>query len=466
MLLEQINKEDIAKVITYSQNIDNPKIDELLENWANAKKEISSKFLEGKTHYTFPEKVQFHLSQEAKSDRLVSFIEFIANIFNDYSHPLVRFLSKLSSDEFFLNTLSTDYIIDAKENKKIQAGTKIIKSFKYFIDEEKLLRDLQNKASELIQENKVEGYLTFSIHPLDFLSSSENTYNWRSCHALDGEYRAGNLSYMCDQGTMIVYLAPEDKVKLPHFPEDVPWNSKKWRVLLHFGESLDVCFAGRQYPFFSPGALDCLFNIFSENMVPHYVSWGCGYTHREKWLGWYDDYITEFNNNNGRDVGLSDGWCVINSGIFNIRNIVSDAENSRHFNDVLRSSCYEKPYYMFRHYWNNENISIKVGSEVMCLHCGQAPIDGDDSMMCHECECQYGTSDSDAYRTCDCCGTRFWHEEGYWVGEDDCVCPNCVETQTFVCESCGVRVFNSEKHWDKKKEGYICNYCHNFEEEE
>ena len=28
----------------------------------------------------------------------------------------------------------------------------------------------------------------------DYLSLSENAFNWRSCHALDGEYRAGNLS--------------------------------------------------------------------------------------------------------------------------------------------------------------------------------------------------------------------------------------------------------------------------------
>ena len=32
-LLEKINKEDICKVIAYSQNIENPQIDKLLDNW-------------------------------------------------------------------------------------------------------------------------------------------------------------------------------------------------------------------------------------------------------------------------------------------------------------------------------------------------------------------------------------------------------------------------------------------------
>lgn len=84
----------------------------------------------------------------------------------------------------------------------------------------------------LIQEDKVTGILCLSIHPLDYLSLSENTYNWRSCHALDGEYRAGNLSYMMDNTTVVCYLKGEDEAELPHFPAEVKWNSKKWRMLL------------------------------------------------------------------------------------------------------------------------------------------------------------------------------------------------------------------------------------------
>ena len=107
-----------------------------------------------------------------------------------------------------------------------------------------------------IQENKVTGTLCFSVHPLDFLSSSENNYNWRSCHALDGEYRAGNLSYMLDKSTIICYLKGAEKVKLPLFPEYIPWNNKKWRVLLHFSENWDIIFAGRQYPFESEEGIE------------------------------------------------------------------------------------------------------------------------------------------------------------------------------------------------------------------
>ena len=460
-LLEQIDKKDIERVIAYSQDIASPKVDELLLNWATAKAEISHRYLNGKTSYTYPSLVHFELSEQSKRERL---IDFISNIFDDYYHPLVKFLNSLSVDEFYSNRLNEDYVIELPTEKKISHGTKVVKSFKYFIEEEKLLQDLQNKASELIQENKIEGYLTFSIHPLDFLSSSENTYNWRSCHALDGEYRAGNLSYMCDRGTMIVYLSGTEQMRLPHFPPNVLWNSKKWRVLLHFDQSLDICFAGRQYPFFSPGGLDTIFNIFTNEMVPYCSGWGFHEHKREKWVGWFNDYIESFdyrNSNHSASFEIG-GYCVINGGIYDKFQIVQDAPNSLHFNDVTRSSCYDRPYYMFKRYWGKmTDINFLVGSAVKCLRCGEELIRGDDSMMCPECECKYGNSNSDAYRVCDCCGSRFWYEEGTWIGEDDFVCDNCYHKETFTCEDCGERYYNADKHWNEELSGYICTHCHN-----
>ena len=120
-----------------------------------------------------------------------------------------------------------------------------------FEEDEKTLSAMQDYASTVIQENKITGKLCISVHPLDYLSSSENTYKWKSCHSLNGEYRAGNLSYMCDTSTIICYIKGEEEAKLPNFPSDVLWNSKKWRVLLNISDYKDIVFAGRQYPFSS-----------------------------------------------------------------------------------------------------------------------------------------------------------------------------------------------------------------------
>ena len=463
-LLTQMSKEDFDKVISYSQNIPAPQTTELLTNWSQAKRDIVERFLNGKIQYTYPEKVRFELNEQSKNERLNHFEDYVINLFDNYSHPLAKFLRTITIEEFYANSILEDYIISERDNKKIQKGSKIVKSFKYFIEDKQLLADLQNKASEIIQENKVEGYLTFSVHPLDFLSSSENTYNWRSCHALDGEYRAGNLSYMCDRGTMMVYLSGEEKVKLPHFPEDVLWNSKKWRMLLHFDQDLDVCFAGRQYPFFSPGALEKVFEIFSNNMATMERTWGNG-PQREKWLGWYNDYIEKFaSQETGREVHFEDDrYYVMNGCICDKYETVLDAPNSLHFNDIIRSSCYTKPYYMYKSYYHHTPSIFRIGAAVKCLCCGEAIINGDDSMMCSDCECEYGNSDSDEYRTCDCCGARFYYEDAWWVG-DDIICPNCADRETFICDECEDRYYNSEKHYYNGQ--YICDHCLADKEEE
>lgn len=457
-LLEQINKKDFDRVVSYSQDIPAPQTTELLNKWSVAKRDIAIKFLKGKTHYTHPDKVRFELNTEAKEERLNHFEEYIVNLFDNYSHPLARFLRNLSTEEFYANSLLNDYTILEKDDKKIPSGSKVVKSFKYFIDDIKLLADLQNKASAIIQENKVEGYLTFSIHPLDFLSSSENTYNWRSCHSLDGEYRAGNLSYMGDRGTMMVYLSGEEKVKLPHFPEDVPWNSKKWRMLLHFDENFEVCFAGRQYPFFSPGALEKIFEVFSQYINPYETNmWGVV---QNPWSPWCNDYIEKYvNQATGREVFFDEGqYYVINGCICNKYNLVKDAPNSLHFNDITRSSCYTRPYYMFKSYYQCSPKEFMIGSEVTCLRCGQQLINGDDSMMCSDCECEYGDSDSDDYCTCNCCGRRFYYDDAYWI-DDEAICPQCAETQSFICDDCGGRYFNDEQYYVEDI-GYVCGYCY------
>lgn len=464
-LEELIDKEQIRKVIAYSQDIENPKIDNLIADWAKAKSEIFNRFFYDKLIYTYPEKIAFDLGESIKDERYGSFIEYVINILNSMHHPLFTFLSHVTCDEFYNNCLDGEYIISLRDNKRIPKGAKVIKSFKYFIDDEELLHDLQNKASELIQENKIEGYLTFSIHPLDFLSSSENTYNWRSCHSLDGEYRAGNLSYMCDQSTVMVYLHPGPHDELPHFPKDVLWTNKKWRMLLHFNTTLEACFAGRQYPFFTAGALDKVFQVFSEEIVPYEFSWG-GPVRREKWFGWYNDYLNSARRDDGTEVTIDDNrYFIMNQGIYDRYTVVQDVPMSKHFNDVLRSSCYDKPYYMFKRYLGPfEKLLFSVGAPVSCLYCGEAVINGDDTMMCSECECEFGNSESDEYRTCDCCGTRFYYDEGYWVGDEENVCPNCAEHNTFICGRCGERHYNMNKHWSNKLQEYICDYC--FEEEE
>ena len=467
-MIEPKLKSDVSEVIRYSQNIENPMIDKLLEDWLKAKTPLMNKFFNGGVSYRSEEKITFELNDESKSERYDCFIEYVGNLIG-WNDKFIRYLQSLDTEEFYQNSLFRDYIMP--DNKKIQKGTKIVKSFKYFISDEKLLHDIQSKASEIIQENKVEGYLTFSVHPLDFLSSSENCFNWRSCHSLDGEYRAGNLSYMCDSSTIICYLQTGEDVKLPNFPENVPWNNKKWRMLLHFNTDFDIVFAGRQYPFTSPGALEKIREVMLSLLFTQPDPYLPYYTFsKPKWSHWHNDYLSDFQyKEHGEDdaSGIeNDKYIVINRGVWNINKIVKDADNSRHFNDIIRSSCYTQPYYMFEKCWYpHHDIKFKIGSEVTCLYCGEHTIDSYDTMMCPNCECAHGNSDSEEYCTCDCCGARFYEGNGYWIGEEH-ICSNCYETQCFTCEGCSDIFYNDEKYWDEDSKKFLCECCYKDKSDE
>jgi hypothetical protein len=192
-------KEQFKAVISYSQNIPDPKVDYLFREWESNKARFIKRF--GGLIYEHPTQVEFTLDPKEKLTRAMEFANSVSDAYNNSA--LAEFIDE-NLDTFFENKVSRTM------GQKIPEGMKLIKAFKFFESDKSTLRSIQDYASQLIQENKIKGTLCFSVHPLDFLSSSENTYNWRSCHALDGEYRAGNLSYMVDDTTFMVYLKGAD----------------------------------------------------------------------------------------------------------------------------------------------------------------------------------------------------------------------------------------------------------------
>ena len=180
--------------------------DDLLDKWYEGK-QYFIKCWNGKLIWEYPTPITFKIGSKEKSSL---FNEFLAYIASYDSNGLYRFLCRQGVDAFYSNKVVYDIV--GNNDKKVCAGAKLIKAFKHFETDPKLLDMFQTRASMMIQEDKIEGILCLSVHPLDYLSSSENTYNWRSCHALNGDYAAGNYSYMVDDSTVICYLRGVDGV--------------------------------------------------------------------------------------------------------------------------------------------------------------------------------------------------------------------------------------------------------------
>ena len=447
MVISEIQeiKEQFIKVIEFSQDLQDITVDSLFDNWLEAKRDIIEAF-DGKLIYEVPEKVSFHLDDAVRKVNFSNFVDNINNVFQN--KKLVDFLSA-NEEGFYTNTVPATY---QNEDIKVPQGMKLVKAFKYFEKDQNLLTELQNQASQIIQEDKIEGRLCFSVHPLDYLSVSLNTYNWRSCHALDGDYRSGNLSYMIDKSTIVCYLKGENDAILPLFPNDVPWNSKKWRVLLCLSDHWEMIFAGRQYPFSSKSGLD----LVRQYLLPALK------IDNHQMTEWKNDYVTEYTDNNtGEKYKLAENYLPYYGELHKISSIIID-KDIFHFNDLLRSSCYLTPYYMFKHdYWwyETERLpQVNVGGEVKCLRCGKKRIACPDVMICPDCidDINY---DPDEQLTCDCCGGAI--RNGNWQEvQGETICGRCIENECFVCDRCGEIHFNTNKKYDRKYDEYICTWCY------
>ena len=390
-------QEQFNKVIKYSQNLDEVNSDDLFDRWFEAKRDFIESF-GGNLIVELPKKVTFDLTEKEKRKRIEDFLTMV-----DYNYgngELAQFID-IQKEGFYQNEVISEFYTG---DTKIPKGMKLLKAFKFFVNDEKTLEEIQNAASMIIQEDKVSGYLCLSVHPLDFISASENCHKWHSCHALDGEYRAGNLSYMVDKNTIMCYLrAEKPDYKLPNFPESVPWNSKKWRVWIYVSNDWDMLFAGRQYPFSSKAGLDF---AKKEIIEPALKTFFTDFTNQ------YFSARVDFTRNGKElmDHESVKGKLMIVDGEMRKMNgdIVKNANGSLAFNDLLCSSTYVKPYYAYRvverEHWLvgkrqwlglkcTESDKFIIGGKVKCLCCGKNYLENNNSVICNDCWDKYNDND-------------------------------------------------------------------------
>jgi hypothetical protein len=433
------------KVIKYSQGF-TPDTDSLFQRWYEAKQHIINAW-HGNLIVELEEPIYFTPSEDDKKRAIGRFDEWLYH--NGRNDALRAFILE-NYEGFYDNLVIHDY--QYAPDKTIPKGMKLAKAFKYFISDEDFLAKVQNKMSAIIQESKVCGKLCLSVHPLDFLSSSENTYNWRSCHALDGEFRCGNLSYMVDSCTVMCYLRGADNVELRGFGPDVPWNSKKWRMLMFFSEDGDHIMAGRQYPFFCKSALDKVLKLWCATK-------GCSAGEWTNWTNWNIDHC-EVDDDRWNDIYLRDRYVVMHERLHKMHTIVKDADHSLHFNDLLNSSCYV-PYYTYREVYHvDSKPRWIIGGAVDCLCCGDALLYDGERMCCSDCD----EDQCEDIEYCHCCGSRIYNfdEAAYSDNYEAWICNHCRSSAGHCCAECGEWFFDGDLHYDQENNVYRCYGCYSL----
>ena len=260
-----------------------------------------------------------------------------------------------------------------------------------------------------------------------------------------------------DPNTVICYLKAEKNAVLPRFPEDVLWNSKKWRVLFFFSNDETMLFAGRQYPF----TADAGINKIKDEILP---AIGMG-----RWTPFYRDEIRRYKDTYSDTSFSLPSLIPIGKQAIQKTTLIKDNPNTLHYNDLLKSSCYI-PVWSYRHnpnYWKDKSTGMtsddtrfNIGRECICPVCGKELIIYTESMACPECSNKYDFDDSE-YIICDCCGRTTWTDNIIYLPfSDEGVCPDCFNREMAECRSCGARDYPTIIRYRAGNKQCLCPNCY------
>lgn len=119
-------------------------------------------------------------------------------------------------------------------------------------------------------KKKATGTLCLSIHPLDYITMSDNENGWDSCMnwVNAGCYRIGTVEMMNSPAVVVAYLKSHKPMRF----YDSEWNSKKWRNLFIVDKDFITGIKGYPYqdPYLDETCIDILMDLAEKNLSYRY----------------------------------------------------------------------------------------------------------------------------------------------------------------------------------------------------
>lgn len=414
-------QKSFEDILVFSQDYPFPlNSEQLIKQWYEAKNFFIKTF-NGETIIRTKEKITIHLTEEQRNKEFKNFVDLLMDT-GLMTNELDNFL-RLNKAGLFENKVVCPY-----PSKGIGLGAKLSKAIRKFIPDEDNVKWIQSTISQLVQTNKVEGYLYLSVDPRDFLLLSENNTNWWSCQSLDGDFKTGNLSYMVDNTTIIAYLANDKEEHLKCIPKDMTWNSKKWRMLIHIDPKRCVYF-NRQYPFYSKDLESRVYNLLVEtfDMQLTDIQDNCFRgTNRQKIIGTNQMYV------GGRIFDTKDifhideylGYCDLIYSPLYLPLVAVNKEKYKIYKleGVIADKEQEEKYF-------HTLYDIDIGKYPKCPCCGRNYLDRTNTFLCQQCR-EQNNAEEDFYISCDCCGRKFYDEDEIFWADDKPYCKKCFNSLT------------------------------------
>lgn len=311
---------------------------------------------------------------------------------------------------------------------KISTGMKPIKILSKIIaryggeEDEERLEAFRIWHSQLLNQIHLDGTLCLSIHPLDFITMSDNDNSWSSCMRWigdgdsPGDYRMGTVECMNSPYIIVAYLHNQRK-QMKIFSDwrnsdnDLYWNKKKWRELFIVQNGIISEIKGYPYQ--------------DENLTNTALMWIKELA--QKNLGWdyedievnvageyeKDEKVNMFKFYYGNYMYNDFGTLPKHRGRINLKTLnqrVKESDDIYTTEYVPRDSIKDHIIY-----------EINGGGIATCMCCGQSVpyIDNrSNSVFCATCE---------NTQVCPCCGEYFEGEGFYISNYDDPICSYCFD---------------------------------------
>lgn len=297
--------------------------------------------------------------------------------------------------------------IESRPNKayKLNKGAKVSRTLGQLVDlwglDKENFESFRIAHSMCLNEKHFQGTLTLSIHPIDYMTMSDNANNWQSCmNWMDnGEFKRGTVEMMNSPMVVVAYLTSKQNILEPWGDYGPSWNSKTWREL--FIVTPAVIAGVKGYPFWNKG-LETQTIMFIRELAQTNLNWGpyncepITFSHGETFhVDEFDkDYYFDFVTNAMYNDFYSKHQCVVT------------------YNTAPRNK-----------------INYSGVSE--CLCCGRAryydEFENEGFLYCSDCD---GTVQ------CSCCDHR--DDPEYMIFVDDMYfCESCYDSYVVRCPECG-----------------------------
>lgn len=323
----------------------------------------------------------------------------LGNYFDDTYAVRNAIYNLIQSNQLYTNKVVKGFNYRNKDGKtiKVPEGAKVMRVLQKMAKEFDLpdFDIFRNHISRITEVRKSKIKFTLSIHPLDYMTMSDNVNGWESCMNWTqgpGSYRAGTVEMMNSPLVVVAYITTK-----PYYPANtsIEWNSKSWRELIIVHPNA-IC-SVKSYPYYNIAFDKALVNWLAD-LVEEKTEWRYNRKIPQESLE-NSSYIEAW-----QDKENEENRFILDFATNAMYNDFGNTENYA----IFSVNPPDNKYNMF---------TINYSGLMTCMCCGGSDYWGDDTetVVCEEC---------DPPEYCYCCGERINANNAIEV-DGELVCEDC-----------------------------------------